>query len=356
MPEPLLRRSSMRRSLVPLFPVVALLAAACSDDPESGGSAAGGAATESAESCYEGELATFVVPYGSGGYDLIARGMAPFLEKELGATIVVQNQPGGGSLLAANNLFNAEPDGLTFGIFPTDGLVAATLAEAQGVNFEIEEFTLVARVAQEPRLLMASPPSGLTSIEEVRAAENLQWATFGVGSPDNVDATVLPVILGIEDNVEIVVGFTGFDEILQVAAAGDVDLHAGSLGSRTDAVRNGDLVPILIVGREGVEEFPDVPALFDIDMENPDLAEPYVDLQAGGRSIVAPPGMSENCLTELQDGLQAVLEDPEFQEVIGTSVDVPLSYTSGEELQEIVSNTLDAPDEFVELLRSAYSG
>lgn len=347
------RHTSTRRRLFPLVPLAALLAAGCSDDAESGGSAT---ADAEAESCYEGEVATFVVPYGSGGYDLIARGMAPFLEKELGATVVVENQPGAGSLLAANNLYAAEPDGLTFGIFPTDGLVAATLAEAEGVNFEVEDFTLVARVAVEPRLLMASPPSGLTSIEEVRAADKLEWATFGVGSPDNVDATVLPMILGIEDNVDIVVGFSGFDEILQVAAAGDIDLHAGSLGSRSQAVENGDLVPILVVGRERVDTFPDTPALFELDMEKPDLAEPYVDLQAGGRSIVAPPGLPENCQTELEDAMQAVVEDPEFQEVIGTSVDVPLTFSSGEELQEIVSNALDAPDEFVELLRSAYSG
>ena len=349
-------RARTRRGLVAAIPALALLVAACSDDGGSSGETGGDLAAASEESCYEGELVTFVVPYGTGGYDLIARGMQPFLDEELGATVVVENQPGAGSLLAANNLFTAEPDGLTFGIFPTDGLVAATLAEAEGVGFEVEDFTLVARVAVEPRLLLAAPPSGLTSIEDVRAADRLQWATFGVGSPDNVDATVLPVILGIEDKVEIVVGFSGFDEILQVAARGDVDLHAGSLGSRTDAVRNGDLIPILVVGRERVdrEELSDVPALFELDMENPDLADPYVDLQAGGRSIIAPPGVPENCLTELQEGLQAVLENPEFQEVIGKSVDVPLSYTSGEELREIVESALAAPDELVALLQRAY--
>ena len=344
MPRPALRPTGA------LIPVMALLLAACSEDGNGGT-----AASPQEESCYEGEVATFIVPYGTGGYDLIARGMAPFLEDELGATIAVVNQPGAGSLLAANNLYGAEPDGLTFGIFPTDGLVGATLAEAQGVGFELEEFTFVARVAVEPRLLMAAPPSGLETIEEVRAADGLQWATFGVGSPDNVDATVLPVVLGIEDNVEIVTGFSGFDEILQVAARGDVDLHAGSLGSRIDAVRNGDLIPILVVGREKVEDLPDVPVLFDLEMAEPELAEPYVALQAGGRSIVAPPGLPENCLQELQGALRAVLESQEFQDVIGESVDVPLSYTSAEELREIIDSALSAPEELVDLLRTAYS-
>jgi tripartite-type tricarboxylate transporter receptor subunit TctC len=344
MPRPVIRPSRT------LIPVMALLVAACSED---GGTDA--SASASAESCYEGEVATFVVPYASGGYDLIARGMAPFLEKELGGTVVVVNQPGAGSLLAANNLFSAEPDGLTFGILPTDGLVGATLAEAEGVGFDLKKFTFVARVAVEPRLLMAAPPSGLESIDEVMAADGLQWATFGVGSPDNVDATVLPVVLGIDENVEIVAGFSGFDEILLVAARGDVDLHAGSLGSRIDAVRNGDLTPILVIGHERVDDLPDVPVIFDLEMAEPELAEPYVALQAGGRSIVAPPDLPENCLTELQEGLRTVLESQEFQDVIGASVDVPLSYTSAEDLLEIIDSALAAPDELVDLLRTAYN-
>ena len=338
------------RPLSALIPVVALLAAGCSDD--GGGAAAPGA---SAESCYEGEIATFVVPYGAGGYDLIARGMAPFLEKELGATVVVENQPGAGSLLAANNLYSAKPDGLTFGIFPTDGLVGATLAQADGVGFDLEKFTFVARVAVEPRLLMAAPPGGLESIEDVMKADHLKWATFGPGSPDNVDATVLPVVLGIEDNVDIVTGFSGFDEILQVAARGDVDLHAGSVGSRMDAVRNGDLIPVLVVGHDKAEDLPDVPVLFDLEMAEPELAEPYVALQAGGRSIVAPPGLPENCLTELQEGLQTVIASEEFQKVVGQSVDVPLTYMSDEDLRDIIDSALAAPDELVELLRDAYN-
>ncbi len=110
------------------------------------------------------------------------------------------------------------------------------------------------------------------------------------------------------------------------------------------------------MGRERVEEeLPDVPHLFELEMENPDLAEPYVDLQAGGRSIIAPPELPENCLTELQEGFRAVLEDEEFQKVIGESVDVPLSYTSAEDLQEIIDSALGAPEELVDLLRTAFN-
>src|SRR5680860_1483930 len=58
-------------------------------DPTGTATGEGAGATE--VSCYEGETATFVVSYGTGGgYDQIARFMAPYLEEELGATVVVE--------------------------------------------------------------------------------------------------------------------------------------------------------------------------------------------------------------------------------------------------------------------------
>ncbi|MFP5370530.1 MAG: tripartite tricarboxylate transporter substrate-binding protein, partial [Actinomycetes bacterium] len=120
-----------------LLSVVGLLATACGADDGEGATAAGtgggggGGGVEAQESCYEGERATFMVPFSpGGGYDTIARGIAPYLEDELGATIVVENVTGAGGRVAANELYTAEPDGLTFGIFAAQGIVGAALAGA----------------------------------------------------------------------------------------------------------------------------------------------------------------------------------------------------------------------------------
>ncbi len=72
-------------------------------------------------------------------------------------------------------------------------------------------------------------------------------------------------------------------------------------------------------------------------------------------SVFAPPDMEEACLTQLQDALQATLENEEFQTAIADDVDVPFEYTDGEGLREAVDNVLGAPEELVELLRKAYA-
>src|SRR3954466_2868335 len=65
------------------------------------------------EAYYKGKTVKMIVGYGpGGGYDAYARMIAPHLSKALGATVVVENQPGAGGLNALNRIFTAPPDGL----------------------------------------------------------------------------------------------------------------------------------------------------------------------------------------------------------------------------------------------------
>src|SRR5580704_19220287 len=73
------------------------------------------ARAQDAERAYfSGKTVRLVVGYGpGGGYDAYARMIAPHLSKVLGASVVVENQPGAGGLVALNRLPTAAPDGLT---------------------------------------------------------------------------------------------------------------------------------------------------------------------------------------------------------------------------------------------------
>jgi tripartite-type tricarboxylate transporter receptor subunit TctC len=347
------RRRSTRAAV--LLPAIGLLAAACGGGSgSSGGQAAGGGA---GASCYDGEKVTFVVPFSpGGGYDVIARGLAPFLKDELGASaVVVENQPGAGGLTAANNLYAAKPDGLTFGLFAAQGIVGSSLAGAAGASYDPEKFTYVARLAQDARVLLASPQSGLSSVEDLDGAHELQYATAGTGAADHVDANVLPTILGL-DNIKIVTGFEGSSETELAVTSGQVELGSGTLGTRINGIKNGDQTAILLMGRERAEDLPDVPALLELDLgDQQDLAEAYIGLQEVGRSVFAPPGMDESCLTQLQDGLKATLSNADFEKAIAGSVDVPFEYADGDVLRDAVDSVLNAPEDLVTLLKKAYA-
>ena len=283
--------------------------------------------------------------------------MQPFLEEELGAdAVVVENETGAGGLTAANELFTAEPDGLTFGIFAAQGIVGADLAEAQGAAYDSEQFTYVARLAEDARVLLASPDSGLETLDDLLEYGEYQYATAGTGAADHIDANVLPTILEIEGDTQIVTGFEGSSETELAVTSGEVEIGSGTLGTRINGIENGDQIPLLAMSREREEQLPDVPALLELDLAFPELAEAYIGLQEVGRSVFAPPGMEESCLTELQDAIKNTLENPEFEEAVAGSVDVPFEYTDGEDLKEAVDNVLNAPEELVTLLKAAYEG
>lgn len=74
---------------------------------------AAAALAETAAEFYRGKMVKLVVGYGAGGgYGTYAGMPAPHLEERLGATVVVENRPGGG-IVALNQVAAAKPDGLT---------------------------------------------------------------------------------------------------------------------------------------------------------------------------------------------------------------------------------------------------
>jgi tripartite-type tricarboxylate transporter receptor subunit TctC len=340
-----------RAAWTALLPVAALVATGCGGG---GGGGDGGQAQEQQQSCFEGETLTFVVAYGTGGgFDIIARAAAPYLEEELGGTVVVENQPGAGGLTAANTIYASEPDGLTFGFFSGQGLAGAVLGGSSGAQFDLEEFTYIARLSEDDRVLVTGPDNEVQTIEDVQAAQGLQFASAGPGGSDHVDATVLIPVLDMD--AEIVTGYEGSSETGLALTSGDADLASGTVSSRMDAMQSGDLAPVLIIAEDGSDEFPDIPALLELELDDEQraLAEAHVLLQSTGFVVLAPPGVPDECTTELQDAFQATAENPEFAATMEEAYYV-IEYTSGEELKEVMQQALEAPEEYRALLEGAY--
>jgi tripartite-type tricarboxylate transporter receptor subunit TctC len=342
------------RSVRALVPAVGLVIAGCGG----GANAGGDTAASGASSCYEGERVTFVVPYGPGsGYDTVARAAAPLLEEELGATVVVENQTGAGGLTAANSLYNAEPDGKTIAVIPGVGLLGAALAEVEGAAYDPAEFTFIGRVVPDVRLMTVGATSGFQTIEDVQAAsDTVRFASTGPGGADHVDATVVSAILDLE--AEVVSGFGGEGETDLAVAAGDVHALFSSVAGQLPAVESGDVTPVLIAGQDRSEELPDVPALLELDLDDDQraLAEAHSQLQQAGRSVVAPPGVSEECTSELRDAFESTVSDPGFVEQLERANE-HVSFVPGEELEQVFRSVMeDSPEQYVSLLRGAFEG
>lgn len=327
---------------------VALLVAGCggTDGGDSGGDPA---------SFFEGETITFVVPFSpGGGYDSYARLIAPYLEDELGATVVVENQEGAGGLLAINNLLTQEPDGLTIAIMNGPGGGGAALADAESAQFELDGLSYLGLFNSEGNMLVVGPNSPYATFEDLLDADNLRIGSTGPGASDYVNANVVTAVFGLDS--EIITGFAGSSENALAVTRGDVDMMAADYGSDLPNVQSGDHTPLLALSVEPLPELPDVPLVLDQDLDeaNREIMEAHLDLIIDfERPLVAPPGMDPDRLQVLRDAISAIAENPEFEEDAisqGRSVE----FSDGAETDELVQELLDAPAAYIDLITQAY--
>lgn len=308
-----------------------------------------------AASCFADQTATFVVSFGAGGgYDTIARLLSPSLEEELGGTVIVENQAGAGGLLALNNLLTSDEADLRFGFFTGQGIVGSVLGEADGADFDLSDFQFIGRVAADQRVMATGGSSEYETIEQAQEASGLQYATAGPGASDYIDATVLVSLLELD--AEIITGFEGSAETEIALTSGDTDLASGTVGSRLSALESGDHRPLLSLGSQRIDGFPDVPALTELDLgeEKQAIAEAYDALQEMGRMVWASPNMPDECAQELSAALEAVVTDPDVVAQM-EATDQEVDFRTGEEMRETFQSLLDSPEGFTSLLREAYS-
>src|SRR5699024_5147972 len=111
-----------------------------------------------------GEI-TLLVPYAAGGgTDTIARTLAPFLEDELGGSILVENREGGAGAVATNAVIAAENDGYTILMAAASPTIATPLFDE--VGYVPEDLSPIGRAVAAPNVLVVTEASPYQSSEE----------------------------------------------------------------------------------------------------------------------------------------------------------------------------------------------
>ncbi|WP_139007012.1 Bug family tripartite tricarboxylate transporter substrate binding protein [Arthrobacter crystallopoietes] len=339
----------MRKILVGVAVTAALVLTGCS-----AASSAGPATEEEATETLKGKTITLVVPFDpGGGYDAYARMLAPELGEELGATVVVENKPGAGGILATNELINQKPDGTTIALFNGPGHLGAALAQTDGVNYDANAISYIGQISSEPDVVVAAGTNA--QISDVSSMNGKRFAATGPGSNEYVDPVVINELLGW--NNDIVTGFASSNEASLAVAQGNIELHSRSLGSQQPGIKAGDLKPVLVIGENrGEEGIEGVPTLAEsVPADKKELAELHSELVSSGRIIGAPPEVPETTLNVLRDAFETVVSDPSFQKAAEQS-GRPVHFTSGEDVQTMVSALMQSPTEYVDLVKKAYTG
>jgi tripartite-type tricarboxylate transporter receptor subunit TctC len=293
---------------------------------------------------YRGKTITLIVtnPPG-GGYDLLARTMAPFVSKYLPGNpgVVVQNMPGAGGIRGTNHLFNvAAKDGTVIGGISNTVSFEPLLGTAEA-RFEPLAFNWLGSPTVETGLLGVWHTVPVHSIEDAKSRE-VTIASNGPHSTPSFYARLLNETLGTR--LRLVMGYPGQNEFNLAIEKGEVDgtssLFYGSLMGTRPAWVNENKIRLLVqYGFEKHPKLPDVPFAPDLARNDDDLSLMRASFAAlaVGRPYIMPPGVPDTRVRATQEALGKTFKDPDFLAKAQSLQLETAAAKSGEQLRDIVA-------------------
>jgi tripartite-type tricarboxylate transporter receptor subunit TctC len=293
---------------------------------------------------FSGKTIRLVVGYGpGGGYDAYARMIAPHLSKVLGASVVVENQPGAGGLVALNRIYTAAPDGLTMMIVNGTGAALSQLTEQAGVRFDLGQLGYLGTVSASPWMWLVGPGSPIkTPQDAMKLGKRMNWAASGPADGLSDGAAFTCEALNLDCHV--VLGYAGSNQAALAVTQGEMDAIYVSDTSANNYVASGQQHVVAAMGRVKSRFFPDAPTIFEALSLTPDqqwLFEFRGKLEDLGRILLVPPSMSAGRLASLQTAVKQTLNEPALiaeGERSQRYIDYLDAATTRKNAQDVVSN------------------
>src|ERR1700759_4963195 len=212
-------------------------------------SAPPGQAKDAEKAFYAGKTVRMIVGSGvGGGYDIFSRLIAPYLARVLGTTVVVENVPGAGGLLALNKLYVAPPDGLQISLSQGSMAAIAQLSGDQAVRFDLPKFTYIATVGAPPGLWLVAPDSPIREVQQARDAKvKWRWASAGGTSGLGIGAALTCEALKLDCHV--VQGYKGSADAGLAVTRGEMDAVYVPESSANHFVKSGQNWALATISR-----------------------------------------------------------------------------------------------------------
>jgi tripartite-type tricarboxylate transporter receptor subunit TctC len=291
----------------------------------------------------KGETVRFVVGYSpGGGYDAYARMLAPHFEKRTGATVVVENRPGGGGMTALNQLVRGKPDGLTMQVLNGEPSIMWQLVKQTGVAYDMGKVSLLGRIQEEPHFMIVNPKLPDTLKEIVAKGDKVKFtATRRI---DNLSDYAAVLCEALKMNCQIITGYKGSKEAGLAVMNGEADALTISESSGFNYAQGGKTKIVATIGHKRSALMPNMPTVYEMFNLTPEQKwwlDYRLGIKAIGRCLIGPPGIPADRLAYLQKVWKDILTDPAVI-AEGKKQSHEIDYESPDKMKTIVHDLLDA--------------
>ena len=285
------------------FLSLALLIAGCSKKTAGG-----------ADKYPQGSINLLVVHAAGGAGDILARAFQPYLQKAIGANVIIVNVPGGGGNDAYAQLYKAKPDGYTIALAPFPSAILGELTKHG--DFHTKDFTYIYNVAGNDSnaiyVRADSPYQDFKSLVEAARTQKITMAGSGIGTNSHMALTLLQKSAGV--NFEYVSFESGKGGVIAVAG-GHTMAGISNIIDLKDLADSGKIRILASFGKERHPNFPSVPTAEELGYKNTGMSV--------ATGIVGPPNMPPELTKKIAEAAAKAVNDPEFKKTaseVGTSI------------------------------------
>lgn len=266
---------------------------------------------------------TLVIPQATGsGSDMVGRMLAEFMAPSLGQTVIAENRPGAGGIIAHQSVKRQPADGYTVLFSSTAQMLVVPILN-KAANYTLEDFTPVAPLMWAPfAILVANTPEAPKSIQElvdIIRSEPTAYSSSGIGTMTHLGSESFLRRAGAQSTH---VPYQGSGASLTDLMSGQVLFSTDSLTASMIHINSGKLRALAVTGDTREASLPDVPTL-----DEAGLAGPPIGVLGG---LFAPKGVPDEAARKIKMAADDALKNPRLLERFAATETAVLKVTNEE--------------------------
>ncbi|MEF7616987.1 tripartite tricarboxylate transporter substrate binding protein [Aquincola sp. MAHUQ-54] len=265
---------------------------------------AAAALAASAQERFPAKPITLIVPFAPGGIaDVTARAVAEAMGKTLGQTVVVDNRPSAGSIVASQAVASARPDGHTLLLMTNANAVSVGLFKKLPYD-TLKDLQPISTLGTFDLGIVVPASSPFKTLPELlRHAKahpgELKTGTIAVGSTQHLSAKLFETVAGIS---LLTVPYKGSPAVLMALRSGEIEVAMEIVGPMLSQLQSGQIRALAVTGAQRNAALPDVPTVQQAGL-------PAYDVTSWN-AIAAPAGTPPATVDALQRAIAGAVADP----------------------------------------------
>jgi len=239
-----------------------------------------------------------------GATDIIARTLGETLGKMWGQQVVVENRPGAGGMIGADQVVRADPDGYTLLLGYTPEVSINKLIYKKMQYDPEADLTPISLVAEAPLVLASGPKLPVKSYQELLQAKEkgraISFGSPGTGGQQHLAGELLRLRTGLD---MLHVPYRGTGAAVADLVGGQIDVFFATTPPLLGNIRAGKLTPLLVTGPERQPLLPDVPTVDELGLKDFHLTNWF--------GVFGPAGMDAARVEKIAADIDAALKQPE---------------------------------------------